>query len=125
MLWHFPFSTLEEVLHKANLYSSLGAQAQANARVSMWSALGHGLWAFVRLYIFKRGFVDGWAGFIIALGLLAGWVPLLAVFAQALAKGVGAYVIAIADPNAWASVKLTLTVAAKLLARRNKLTRGK
>jgi sulfate transport system permease protein len=39
-------------------------------------------------------------------------LPLLAVFVQALAKGVGAYFIAITDPNAWASVKLTLTVAA-------------
>ncbi|MFL5087075.1 MAG: glycosyltransferase family 2 protein [Xanthobacteraceae bacterium] len=72
VLWHFPFSTLEEVLHKANLYSSLGAQAQENPRASMWSALGHGLWAFARLYIFKRGFVDGWAGFIIALSNFEG-----------------------------------------------------
>jgi sulfate transport system permease protein len=39
-------------------------------------------------------------------------LPLLAVFVQALAKGIGAYFIAITDPNAWASVKLTLTVAA-------------
>jgi sulfate/thiosulfate transport system permease protein len=39
-------------------------------------------------------------------------LPLLAVFVQALSKGVAAYFIAIADPNAWASVKLTLTVAA-------------
>src|SRR5882757_3423688 len=38
-------------------------------------------------------------------------LPLLAVFVQALSKGVGAYFIAITDPNAWASVKLTLTVA--------------
>src|SRR5258708_2501770 len=39
-------------------------------------------------------------------------VALLAVFAQALAKGVSAYVAAISDPMAWAAVKLTLTVAA-------------
>src|SRR5258707_7007958 len=39
-------------------------------------------------------------------------LPLLAVFAQALAKGVSAYVAAISDPMAWAAVKLTLTVAA-------------
>jgi sulfate transport system permease protein len=39
-------------------------------------------------------------------------LPLLAVFVQALAKGVGAYVAAISDPLAWAAVKLTLTVAA-------------
>jgi sulfate transport system permease protein len=39
-------------------------------------------------------------------------LPLLAVFVQALAKGISAYVAAISDPNAWAAVKLTLTVAA-------------
>jgi sulfate/thiosulfate transport system permease protein len=39
-------------------------------------------------------------------------LPLLAVFAQALAKGIGAYIAAIADPMAWAAVKLTLIVAA-------------
>jgi sulfate transport system permease protein len=39
-------------------------------------------------------------------------LPLLVVFVQALVKGVGAYVTAILDPNAWAAVKLTLTVAA-------------
>ena len=39
-------------------------------------------------------------------------LPLLAVFAQALAKGIGAYMAAIADPMAWAAVKLTLMVAA-------------
>jgi sulfate transport system permease protein len=39
-------------------------------------------------------------------------LPLLVVFIQALVKGAGAYVTAISDPNAWAAVKLTLTVAA-------------
>jgi sulfate transport system permease protein len=38
-------------------------------------------------------------------------LPLLAVFVQALAKGVSAYVAAISDPAAWAAVKLTLLVA--------------
>src|SRR5450432_32844 len=39
-------------------------------------------------------------------------LPLLVVFVQALAKGIGVYLTAIADPNAWAAVKLTLIVAA-------------
>jgi len=39
-------------------------------------------------------------------------LPLLTVFVQALAKGAAAYVAAIGNPNAWAAVKLTLTVAA-------------
>ena len=39
-------------------------------------------------------------------------LPLLAVFAQALAKGFGAYYLAISAPMAWAAVRLTLLVAA-------------
>jgi hypothetical protein len=56
-----------EVLHKANRYSTLGAPRIADRSVSMRTALTHGLWAFFKHYIFKRGFLDGWAGFVIAL----------------------------------------------------------
>ena len=71
-IWQFPFRNLAEVLHKANRYSSLGAPKLADKRVSMASALGHGLWAFLKHYIFKRGFIDGWAGFVIAFGNFEG-----------------------------------------------------
>ncbi len=39
-------------------------------------------------------------------------LPLLVVFTQALAKGAGAYLAAIADPMAWDAIELTLIVAA-------------
>jgi sulfate/thiosulfate transport system permease protein len=39
-------------------------------------------------------------------------LPLLAVFVQALAKGVAAYGVAISDPAAWSAIRLTLVVAA-------------
>ena len=68
----FPFRNLEEVIHKMNRYSTLGVAKLAHKRVSMWGALGHGLWAFVKHYIFKLGFKDGWAGFVIALGNFEG-----------------------------------------------------
>jgi hypothetical protein len=38
----------------------------------MASALGHATWAFLKHYIFKRGFIDGWAGFVIAFGNFEG-----------------------------------------------------
>jgi glycosyltransferase involved in cell wall biosynthesis len=72
MILHFPFSRMEEVLKKANIYSSLGAEAMAGRRVSMWSALGHGIWAFLRIYFLRGGIVDGWAGFVIALSNFEG-----------------------------------------------------
>ena len=55
-----------------NRYSSLGVPKLAGKRVSMASALGHGLWSFLKHYIFKLGFIDGWAGFVIAFGNFEG-----------------------------------------------------
>jgi glycosyltransferase involved in cell wall biosynthesis len=71
-VWQFPFRNLEELIDKMNRYSSLGVPKLAGKRVSMASALGHGLWSFVKHYVFKRGFLDGWAGFVIALGNFEG-----------------------------------------------------
>lgn len=71
-IWQFPFRNLGEVLHKANRYSSLGVPKLAGKRISMAGALGHGAWAFLKHYIFKRGFIDGWAGFVIAFGNFEG-----------------------------------------------------
>jgi glycosyltransferase involved in cell wall biosynthesis len=71
-IWQFPFRNLSEIIRKADRYSSLGAPKLAGKRVSMASALGHGAWAFLKHYIFKRGFIDGWAGFVIAFGNFEG-----------------------------------------------------
>jgi sulfate transport system permease protein len=51
------------------------------------------------------------AGALLFLGVFLA-LPLLALFVQALGRGVGAYLAAIADPMAWAAVKLTLLIAA-------------
>jgi glycosyltransferase involved in cell wall biosynthesis len=71
-IWQVPFRNLEEVINKMNRYSSLGAPKLARKPVSMGSALGHGLWSFFKHYIFKLGFIDGWAGFVIAFGNFEG-----------------------------------------------------
>ena len=71
-IWQYPFRNLAEVIEKMNRYSSLGASKLAGTRVTMASALGHGLWSFIKHFVFKRGFLDGWAGFVIALGNFEG-----------------------------------------------------
>ena len=71
-VWQFPFRNMEEIIKKMNRYSSLGMQKLADERVSMAGALGHGLWSFLKHYIFKLGFIDGWAGFVIAFGNFEG-----------------------------------------------------
>ncbi|MGH6726913.1 MAG: glycosyltransferase family 2 protein [Pseudolabrys sp.] len=71
-IWQFPFRNLEEVIKKTNRYSTLGAAKLAGKHVSMAGALGHGMWSFFKHYVFKLGFIDGWAGFVIALGNFEG-----------------------------------------------------
>jgi len=71
-VWQFPFRNLSEVIGKMDRYSSLGAGKLVGKRVSMASALGHASWSFLKHYIFKLGFRDGWAGFVIAFGNFEG-----------------------------------------------------
>ncbi len=73
-IWQFPYKNLEEVVHKANKYSSLGAEKlrQRGRRASMATALARGAWSFFHMYILKRGILDGWPGFVIALGNFEG-----------------------------------------------------
>jgi glycosyltransferase involved in cell wall biosynthesis len=71
-IWQFPFKNMAEVMHKANRYSTLGAEKIKHKKISMGSALTHGIWSFMKHYVFKLGFLDGWAGFVIALGNFEG-----------------------------------------------------
>lgn len=69
-----PFKNLEEVIHKANRYSTLGAQklSESGRKTGMFSAFLHGFWAAFTMYFLKFGFMDGWPGFIIAFGNFEG-----------------------------------------------------
>jgi glycosyltransferase involved in cell wall biosynthesis len=68
-LLHESYGDLETVLDKLNRYSTAGAQAlhRKGVRGSLGKALGHGLWAFLRTYVFKRGFLDGRLGLALAV----------------------------------------------------------
>ncbi|MDB9823347.1 glycosyltransferase family 2 protein [Deltaproteobacteria bacterium] len=73
-IWQLPFRNLEQLQVKANRYSSLGSDKLMRKGVtgSMAKAFAHGLAAFFHTYIIRRGFMDGWAGFVIALGNFEG-----------------------------------------------------
>lgn len=66
---HYSFGDLEQVLDKLNRYSSDGAKMRlASARrAGLGQAIAHGLWAFLRGYLFRLGFLDGREGFILAV----------------------------------------------------------
>lgn len=73
-IWQFPFKNTEEVINKANRYSSLGVSKLEKKGVigSIPKAILHGLWAFIKHYILKLGFLDGGPGFVIAFGNFEG-----------------------------------------------------
>jgi len=73
-IWQIPFKNFEQLLVKANRYSSLGSEklVRRGVEASMVKALFHGLGAFFQIYFLKKGFLDGWAGFVIALGNFEG-----------------------------------------------------
>jgi hypothetical protein len=57
------------VLQKVDQYSSASAQLlyQRGMSSSLAKAVGHGLWAFVRTYFLRAGFLDGAQGFALAV----------------------------------------------------------
>ena len=57
-----------------NRYSSGRAQQLhgAGRRGGLGKAILHGVWAFLRSYVFKRGFLDGRMGFVVAVSIAEG-----------------------------------------------------
>ena len=73
-IWQFPFKDTEEIIYKANRYSTLGVQKleKKGIRGSVSKAFFHGFWSFIKHYFFKLGFLDGGAGLVIAFGNFEG-----------------------------------------------------
>ena len=68
-LLHESFTSFESVMDKANRYSTAGAQILfgKGKSASVGTALAHGLWAFFRTYVVRRGFLDGRMGLVLAI----------------------------------------------------------
>lgn len=68
-LLHLSFPDFESVLDKANRYSTAGAQAMRlkGKNATLLGAIGHGMWAFFRTYVIRRGFLDGQLGLALAI----------------------------------------------------------
>jgi glycosyltransferase involved in cell wall biosynthesis len=68
-LLHDSMPTLDDALDKLNRYSAGRARdrVREGRRGGLLSALGHGLWAFLRCYVFRCGFLDGRLGLVLAL----------------------------------------------------------
>lgn|SRR3990167_9323436 len=69
LLMHNSYRSYEELLNRMNRYTTLSAQQRFSQgkRSSFSRALFSGLWAFLRSYIFRLGFLDGKIGYIVAV----------------------------------------------------------
>jgi hypothetical protein len=68
-LLHDSMPSLDNAIDKMNRYTSGRAldRVRAGKRGGLWPALTHALWAFLRCYVIKRGFLDGRLGFVLAV----------------------------------------------------------
>jgi glycosyltransferase involved in cell wall biosynthesis len=68
-LLHFPVDRMEAALSRMDRYSTAGAEMirSSGKRVGFGTALGHGLFAFFKVYFLRAGFLDGKEGFMLAV----------------------------------------------------------
>lgn len=66
---HYTYDSLDQAVEKANLYSTLGAEKllAEGKKSSLGKAMAKGVWAFIRTYLLRKGFLDGKHGFMLAI----------------------------------------------------------
>lgn len=66
---HYSFDSISEHIKTINNFTEIGAREliKRGKAVRIWTPWLHGFWTFLRLYIFKRGFLDGYAGLIVSV----------------------------------------------------------
>ena len=69
-LKHFTYRTFEQYVQKMNQYSSIGAQNyyEKHKNVSVvGDIIFRPVFAFFKMYVLKKGFLEGWLGFVLCL----------------------------------------------------------
>jgi len=66
---HYSFDSISDHLKVIDKYTQIGAEdlLRKNKKISVISPLTHASWTFLKLYILKRGFLDGFAGLTVAV----------------------------------------------------------
>lgn len=73
-IFHYSFIDVAAILEKMNKYTSLVAEQRAAAgkKGSVFKAISHAIWMFIKVYLLKAGFLDGRAGFILSVAFAEG-----------------------------------------------------
>ena len=66
---HYSFDSIAEHINTLNSFTEIGADEiiRRGKSATVFSPWTRGLWTFLKLYIFKRGFMDGYAGLVVAV----------------------------------------------------------
>jgi len=68
-IYHYSFDSISDHLKTIDSFTEIGADelVRKNKPVTIFSPLTHASWTFLKLYIFKRGFLDGFAGLVVSV----------------------------------------------------------
>ena len=66
---HYSFDTISDHLQTIDKFTEIGADEliRKNKRFNIFSPLTHSSWIFIKLYLLKRGFMDGFAGLTVSV----------------------------------------------------------
>lgn len=66
---HYSFNSIAEHIRTLDNFTEIGAQQilAKNKKVSLLSPFTHGFWTFFKIYVVKRGFMDGYAGLVVSI----------------------------------------------------------
>ena len=68
-IYHYSFDGISDHLKTIDSFTEIGANeiVRKNKTVTIFSPLSHASWTFIKLYILKRGFLDGFAGLVVSV----------------------------------------------------------
>ena len=68
-IYHYSFDSISDHLKTIDSFTEIGADelVRKNKTVTVISPLTHASWTFIKLYVFKRGFLDGFAGLVVSV----------------------------------------------------------
>ena len=66
---HYSFDNISDHLKTIDTFTEIGANEllRKNKKVTVFSPLTHASWTFIKLFLIKRGFLDGFAGLTVSV----------------------------------------------------------
>jgi glycosyltransferase involved in cell wall biosynthesis len=68
-IYHYSFDSISDHLKTIDKFTEIGADEliRKNKSFNIFSPVTHASWIFIKTYIFKRGFLDGFAGLVVSV----------------------------------------------------------